>query len=93
MDVTFNSSFDVIAMLRKFRIFSMQHVMKLYPQVMSSLKLTSPYCILQGFVTGRVESIMLKKKDRRSISRLFHSHLPHQNYKKEPKTRGPPKLK
>jgi hypothetical protein len=46
--------------LRKFRIFAMQHVLKLYPQAMSGQELISPCCILQGFVAGRVQSIMME---------------------------------
>jgi hypothetical protein len=91
MDVTFSSSFDVIGMLRKFRKFSMQLVLKLYPQVMSSLELTSPYCILQGFVTGRVESIMLKKKIGEALAASF---IPISLIKTTRKNaRGPLKLK
>jgi hypothetical protein len=57
--------------------------------------LINPYYILNGFVVGGVESIVLKNNGRRrndstgNHSHLFHLHLhlPRLNYKKEPKKR------
>ena len=75
----------------------MQHLLKLYSQVVFSQKLTIPYYILNGFVADGVENIILKINIRRGNNsssthiHFFLSHLPRLNLKN--KTKNHQKLK